>query len=290
MRQRVRKLLLVAVVLGVTSGALGLNPSSARAYHTYKTRLLDSTAYSLHRREVRLGLMELGYGIIDQLQVTTYTMPWILGMIFQDVAPNLELKSTFYDRKRLALSASFGFVEGRVEQIDFSADPPESTKINYLVIPMGVASSVRINSWVSTHFGGQFTFTDVIGDAEPGGNDVDGAAVINLLQLWGMLEWRISRVTALTLTVRWLPYVSDTVVRGNLEIDPNTGAIIGIEVEIFDLTNAFAVTPGFVFSWDRANIRLGVGYGDFFLEGVGLVVPGSAFHNISPELDIFVRF
>ena len=79
MRQPVRKILLVATVLGVMSGALGLSPSSARAYHTYKTRLLNTTAYSLDRREVRLGLMEIGYGIIDQLQVSTYTMPWFLG-------------------------------------------------------------------------------------------------------------------------------------------------------------------------------------------------------------------
>lgn len=52
---------------------------SARAYHTQRVRLLDSTAYSLNRREVRIGVMELGYGAIDELQITTYTAPWILG-------------------------------------------------------------------------------------------------------------------------------------------------------------------------------------------------------------------
>ena len=52
-----------------------------------------------------------------------------------------------------------------------------------------------------------------------------------------------------------------------------------------------AIIPGFVFSWERANLRLGVGYGDVFLESMGgLVIPGSALTYLSPELDVFVRF
>ena len=66
-----RTILLVTLVVGVTSAGMGLHPSSARAYHTYEERLLDTTAYSLQRRRVRLGLMQLSYGILDQLQVTT---------------------------------------------------------------------------------------------------------------------------------------------------------------------------------------------------------------------------
>ena len=104
-----------------------------------------------------------------------------------------------------------------------------------------------------------------------------------------MFEWRLSRVVALTLTTRWLPYVSQTVVRGEIAVDHHTGATIGIQADILD-NNAFAVIPGAVFSWNRANIRLGVGYGAFFVESVGLVVPASVLNSVSPELDIFVRF
>ena len=151
MLQRIRTtLLLVTLLVGVTAGGIGLNPGSARAYHTYKTRLLDSTANSLHRRRVRLGMFKLSYGIIDQLQVSTYTMPWLLGVIFQDVAPNVEFKSTFFSRKRLALSASFGFLQGRILQAN-------DTKVNYFLFPASVAASVRIKSLVSTHSSGMFT-------------------------------------------------------------------------------------------------------------------------------------
>ena len=267
------------------SAGMGLTPSSARAYHTYEERLLDSTAYSLQRRRIRIGLFKLSYGIIDQLEITTYTMPWLLGAIFEDVAPNLELQSTFYDRRRLALSASFGFLTGTIEQIENVA----ATKARYFFFPVSLAASVRINSDVRLHIGGMFTGVNGDADSKPGATDVEGAAAVDILQFWGMVEWRLSRVVAFTFTVRWVPWVSDIIVSGSLDSDnPDVGA--QLKLEFTDLNNAFAVIPGFVFSWDRANIRLGVGYGDFFVEGFAVVVPGSVLSNVSPEFDIFVRF
>jgi len=280
-----QRLLLVAIVVGFILGGSGLAPSSARAYHTYEERLLDSTAYSLQRRRLRLGLFKLSYGIIDQLQVSTYTMPWLLGLIFEDVAPNIELKSTFYNRKRLALSASLGFLSGAIEQIE----GVESTKVRYFLMPASLAASVRINSDVSTHIGGIFTGVTGDVDSHPEATDIAGSTVVDILQFWGMVEWRLSRVVAFTFTVRWVPWVSGLIVRGRLDSDnPDIG--IQLEVDVTDLTNTFAVIPGFVFSWERANIRLGVGYGDFFVEGFALVVPRDALGGVSPEFDVFVRF
>ena len=282
-RKRRHALQLVAALLlsGLTWAGMGLDPSPARAYHTYEERLLDTTAYSLHRRRVRLGLMNLSYGIIDQLQVTTYTMPWLLGAIFQDVAPNLELKSTFYDRRRLALSVSAGFLTGTLLQSDDS-------KVRYFLMPLSLASSVRINSDVSMHLGARFTAVTGDAESEPEGSDLEGAVVVDFLQLWAMAEWRISRVVAFTFTVRWVPYVSDLKVNGSIAGNPS--ADLELSASLAELQNAFAIVPGFVFSWDRANIRLGVGYSDFFVDGFYLVVPGDVLSNVSPEFDVFVRF
>ena len=142
---------------------------------------------------------------------------------------------------------------------------------------------------MSTHLGIQYTGVNGDADAEPGGTDIEGATVVDFLQLWGMVEWRLSRIVAFTFTLRWVPYVSDIIVRGRLTGD-NPDINVGLEVDVIDLTNAFAVIPGFVFSWERANIRLGVGYGDFFVEGFSLVAPGDVLSNVSPEFDVFVRF
>ncbi len=275
-------ILLVTLSVGITFAGMAFESSSAKAYHTYKERLLDTTAYSLSRREARLGLMNLSYGIIDELQVTTYTMPWILGAIFQDVAPNLELKSTFYDRKKLALSLSAGFLSGTVLQ-------PDETKIRYFLIPVAAAASVRINSDVSTHFGARYTAVNGDADTQPEGTAIEGALVVDFLQLWGMFEWRLSRVVAFTFTLRWVPYVSNVALNGTIDAgNPSIG--VELQGDLSELQNAFAIVPGFVFSWERANIRLGVGYSDFFVEGFYLVVPGDVLSNVSIEFDVFVRF
>lgn len=282
MLRRIGNTLLLVTMVCVASATMALCPRSACAYHTYKERLLNTTAYSLHRREARLGLMQLSYGIIDQLQVTTYTMPWILGAIFQDVAPNLELKSTFYDQGRLALSVSAGFLTGTVLQ-------PDDTKVRYFLVPVSAAASVRINSEVSTHLGALYTAVDGDAESQADGTAVEGALVVDFLQLWGMAEWRLSRVVAFTFTVRWVPYVSNIVLNGTVDAG-NPTVTTEIQGDLSELRNAFALIPGFVFSWERANVRLGVGYSDFFVEGFYLVVPGSVLGNVAPEFDVFVRF
>ena len=285
MRRHVARVLLVVTLLGVLAGGSALAPSRASAYHTYDTRLLDATAYSLERRQFRLGLFKLSYGVFDFFQITTYTAPWILGAVFEDVAPNIEFRSTFYDHKKLALSASIGFITGTIEQI---VDVEES-KARYYLTPVSLAASVRHNWKVSSHFGGIYTAAQGDANAGLGFNELGGSAVIDLLQLWGMFEGRISNVVAFTFTVRWVPWVSDTIVRGRITGNPSGS--IQLEKEFIDLRNSFALIPGFVFSWRRANIRMGVGYGDVFGNFIGfpLAVP-DLLGGISPELDVFVRF
>jgi len=301
MHPSLRKHLLVAVICTMSAGASAM-PSRARAYHTYKERLLDTTAYSLERREFRLGAMKLSYGIFKYLEISTYTVPWLAGLFLEEFetigSPNVEFKSTLINRNRFALSVSVEFLWGRVSSCtnpmlnpdgQLCTTEAEFSTVNWLIYPINVASSVRINSRISIHIGGQYTATQATGGTRPFEGDISGSAVVNMLQIYGMFEWRLSRVVALTLTTRWLPYVSQTVVRGEIVVDDDTGATIGIQADILD-NNAFAVIPGAVFSWNRANLRLGVGYGAFFVESVGLVVPASVLNFISPEFDVFVRF
>jgi hypothetical protein len=298
-----KQLLLVAVICAMSVGA-SMVPSKARAYHSHKERLLDTTAYSLERREFRLGLMKLSYGIFKYLQISTYTVPWLAGLFLDEFetvgSPNIEFKSTIYNRQRLALSVSFEFLWGRVSSCtnpDPNLNPEglvcttdaEFTAVDWLIYPISVTSSVRINSRISVHVGAQYTATQATGGTQPVEAEVSGSAIVDMLQIYGMFEWRLSRVVALTLTTRWLPYVSQPVVRGEFVIDGDTSANIGVQLDVLD-NNAFAVIPGAVFSWNRANIRLGVGYGAFFVEPVGLALPASVLNNISPEFDVFVRF
>ena len=93
--------------------------------------------------------------------------------------------------------------------------------------------------------------------------------------VFAMLEWRLSRVTAFSLFIRWAPYVSDSVLQEDINIDDNTGGTIEAKISTDALKNAWAIIPGFVFSWAHANLKLGGGYGDWFLPRIGLVVPSA---------------
>lgn len=289
MPKSIRNVFLVAVVVGSIVGSNALVPSTASAYHTRESRLLDSTADNLKRRQFRFGLFKQSYGIFDFLQVSTYTAPWLLGIVIEDVAPNIYFESTFWRGRRLSLGASLGFITGTFEQVQ----DLEQSRLRYYMTPLSLAASVRINRAVSTHIGGIYTATQGDANSALGSNDIGGSAVIDLLQFWGMVEWRLSRIVAFTFTVRWVPWVSDTIVSGSLEGEqgnPNIG--VQIQLDFTDLKNAFAVIPGFVFSWERANIRMGVGYGDVFTEFLGfpLALPRDLLKGVSPEFDIFVRF
>jgi hypothetical protein len=87
------------------------------------------------------------------------------------------------------------------------------------------------------------------------------------------------------------------------ELDPERGHVNDCAVDEVlrrhreidtPLKNTYAFVPGFVFSWARANIKFGVGYGDVFLPGISLVVPGAFPRAGTPtpvvEFDVFVRF
>ena len=166
----------------------------------------------------------------------------------------------------------------------------EESTVRYYVTPLSLAASVRYNWRFSSHIRGTYTATQGDANAGLGFEELGGSAVIDLFQLWAMFEGRLSNVVAFTFTVRWVPWVSDTIVRGKFSGNP--GGEIQLEIELIDLKNAFAFIPGFVFSWRRANIRLGVGYGDIFANflGIPLAVPREVLKGVSPEFDVFVRF
>ena len=282
MRQRFRKLHLVAVVTSVVFASVAA-PTPASAYHTERQRNLDGTAYTLHQGEVRLGLLKWGVGIVDQLEVATYTVPWFIGPIFQSVTPNIELKAMFYDRRRLALSATAAVAGGNV------LEEGAQTAVRYYVVPLALTSSVRINPRLRLHTGARYTISSKEGEVTIEGQDSDGALVLDVLQFWLKLEIRLSHVTSFSLMFRQVAYAGDSVVQGSAGLDPTTSTAFRIRVDAEDLRAAFAAVVGVNLSWRILNIKVGVGYRNLFLDSVGLVVPLAGPYPY-PLFDIFVRF
>jgi hypothetical protein len=102
-----------------------------------------------------------------------------------------------------------------------------------------------------------------------------------------MLEYRLTRVTALTFRERYQPYFLPAVIRTSVERDPNTTATVEANLEPRYNGGRLAVLGGVAFSWKNVNLSLGVGYGTLFVPSLGVVLPGK---SILPDGSFDVRF
>ncbi len=265
--------------------ALCLAPRRAHAYHTDKDRIIDFTAYTLNQNQFRLGLFSFEYGIIDQIMVGTYTIPWVAYAFTGKTMVNGFVKVQPLNIGKFAMS-----LRGTVFYINAQdltiLDVFEHGNVKATFLPMTAAASYAFNNtWGLTLEG---TFVKVFGNANANiqTSDFKGSGAQDNLQLATQLEWRVSRVVALTLRGRWVPWASATALESTVTLDSGGKLELSAAATI-PITNAWAVIPGIALSWGVFNLEVGLGYGNIFLPGVGLVT-GNKYP--APELDIYARF
>ena len=264
---------------------LCLVPGRAQAYHTDKDRLIDWTAYTLNQNQLRLGVFSLEYGIIDQLMVGTYTIPWVAFAVTGKTVVNGFVKVRPLSIGKLTMSARATVFYVNAQDITI-LDIFENGNVKATFLPMTVAASYAFdNTWGLTLEG---TFVKIFADAD--GNvqtsDFKGSGAQDNLQLATQLEVRLSRVVALTLRGRWVPWASATAIETTATLD--AGGQLDVQAAAtMPITNAWAVIPGVALSWGVFNLEVGLGYGNVFLPGIGLVT-GNQYP--APELDIYARF
>jgi len=266
-------------VIGLVGGML-VDAGEARAYHGESDRISLETAYSLRRRQWRVGLFDVAYGVHDKLTISTGTMIWVGGALaLRAPAPNITLKSAFWEHGRYALSATTGFT--------FIPGTLDGSDVRVFLVPFKLAGSVRVHPRVTLSTELSYTLSKFAYIEPPADQSVAGAAAINGFHQSIALQWNASRVTALVLTGRfmwkvWGPYVSGSVGLG----DGATGSLDGTYT-VADLAHAWNVSLAAAFSWRIVNLRVGAGYGSFFLHTPDFVVPGK---YPVPEIDFYVRF
>lgn len=269
---RVARALSVACVLLVAS------PS--RAYHDEQTPSLEESAYLLRSNEWLLGPLTLGVGLW-RLQLSTRVGPWIVGAALKKALPNLELAGSLVTHPRftLTLRAALYYVNSR----KLLAGEPV---LHVFLTPLSLDLSTRINSKHTVS--GHFEYVHVSSDEDANGEDLElhGGALANNAQVHASWEWRLSRVTALLATLRYLPFQGDPILESTVTVDPQTTADVNARLDTEDMQHAVAGSIACVFSWQNFNLRAGVAYGALFLTGPGLVLP---LRFPYPELNFYWR-
>jgi hypothetical protein len=259
-----------------------LTSHEAHAFHTQNQRITDDTAYTLRRRDLRLGLWKAQYGVFEPLLVGTHLWPWLFR------TANLHLKWRYFQSDSVALAVAAGFFHLSTESFSDLDDEAGDAKLS--VVPFELAASFRIDD--------RFTWsvapvwTQVAVDGALDGDAFKGAArgAVNNLQLTSTFEWRVSRVTALTAHWRHLVF-QRTTLSGDFVSHPDAFTTVEVKAagltDDFDFKAASSLTLSSIFSWETFNLRLGLGYGNYSVPGLNFVLAEPIWF---PDLDLYWIF
>ncbi|MGB0678184.1 MAG: hypothetical protein ACPGUV_00815 [Polyangiales bacterium] len=236
----------------------------------------------MHRREWRLGLSTLQYGVLDQLQIGTQTLPWIILMA------NLQLRSTFWQRGPWALSAALGFYRLDLRVLRQLASIDDETDAAIWGLPTELAVTRRVHpDW---HLSALTTFNFVRLDGVYDAGDYQGAAALSALQLKFTATWTLTDHIALLLHSRLLLLRYNTGSgAAEVELDPDTSAQIELEAQtdVPDPEDMLAVVPSVAFHWRATHLRLGLSIGNYEVPFAGLLITRFL---VVPDMELYWRF
>jgi hypothetical protein len=256
-------------------------PFDAEAYHQGSERMTQYTAHTLRAGEAQLGLLELDYAPLDWLYFGTETLPYAAGIFFPIVVPNVQLKVRPIAFRPFTLAVRGGFYYASLRGV---ADEGGGSAF---LVPISAYASSDITDAFSLH--GEVTYTRLIvtGDATIDELTIQGGGIANTVQLGLMGEYRVTRVTALTLRARWQVFQSPLQIHSSSQSDAFTTQTVNGDVTPEFAEHAWAILAGVALSWKNVSLQLAVGYGDLFAPSLGAVLP---YKGIVPDANFFVRF
>lgn len=266
--------------------ALALSAArSADAYHTDDKRIIENTAYTLPQGEFSVGIMRAEGGAFDQLTIGTYTAGWILTAAIQQWVASVYAKAGL----RVGDWAVSGQVDFWYIRISDLTVPGlvDHGNMNTDILPISVAGSYAPNNWFTSSFTANFVNTFAGGGQDVSATQFGTVAAVDNFNLTGFLEFEVRRVTELTLTGRYLPWVGTVAVEGQGNSGPTSAIKLRANVDAEALQGAWQIVPGVAFSWGLFNFRVGAGYGNFFFPGAGLATTDQGFVG---EFDLYFRF
>jgi hypothetical protein len=255
---------------------------SARAYHTDEERITDDTADTQGWGDWRLGIFKLEFTPLPGFTVGTYLGPWAFP------APNVHAKFRFLNTAPLSLAIGAGFTRFNARDL-FWLNIDDS--LRFYCVPVEAVATAHVLPWVSVSAGA--VWTTIAGQGQlPEQGTADGAlngAATNL-QFHATIELRLSRVTALLLHARYLPY-QNVAGSGIVTLRPDEYTTLeihgGLEYDIIDMRNSTSLSASTVFSLEHFNLRLGLGYGNYNISGANIMVPVRQFY---PDFDLYWTF
>ena len=256
MRQTV-SLAACAVLLAWSAGAAAQQLENPRT---------DYTAYTRPRGRASVGFLKTDLGVIDEITIGTYPLPWFAFPVLKTTVPSVYLKARSPWKGPLALAIGGSAMYVNAKALAQLAD--ENASGSAVSTTAEFDASYRFDDRFSLSFGFDYAHLRLIGDTADQSTQIEGASAAHTYSTRLLGEWRLSRVFALTLLARALIYQSPVsadstssnnavTVTSNLSAEPTS-------------QKRFTVVPGVSFEWQHWELNAGVGYGVFYLPVLGL--------------------
>jgi hypothetical protein len=277
---------------GLSASWLGvavlLSAASAQAEHRVGNERIDFTAYTLGANEVSLGVGAAAYGVLREITVGTYVLPWFaFPLVNAPIASGfVKLRDWAHGPVAASLRGAFVYLPQSALSSTLSND---SARVGFIAIPLEASLSARLHARFSQSL--QLSWVHVAMDgSQPRNGSLDlrigGASAVTSLTLSSLSEVRITPVLALTVRASVLLGHGDLTVRGELERDgTRVDARLGAK-QLYDGLVA-NVIPGIALSWANVNLHVGVGVGSNWLPFFGLPI---RVITAVPDADFYVRF
>ena len=226
----------------------------------------DYTAYTRPKGRAAVGPMKLELGIIDEIEVGTYPLPWLAFPILKTTIPNgyLKLKSFWRGPFTLALGGGATYIDARA--IAKLADENASASAVSTVAELD--ASYRFDDRFSLSLGFDYAHVSAVGSNNSEATSLEGASTAHTYSTRLLGEWRLSRVFALTLLLRYLIYQSPVSADSTTE-DSSITVTTDLSAQSAQQRH-FTIVPGVSFVFNRWELSTGVGYGVFYLPVLGL--------------------
>lgn len=226
----------------------------------------DYTAYTRPRGRASVGFLKTDLGVIDEILIGTYPLPWFAFPVLKTTVPSVYVKvrSPWSGPLTLAVGGSALYVNAKA--LAQLAD--ENASGSAVSTTAEFDASYRFDPRFSLSFGIDYAHLRLIGDTADPSTQIEGASAAHTYSTRLFGEWRLSRVFALSLLFRALIYQSPVSADGT----SNANSVTVTSDLSAESTSRkyFTLVPGVSFEWEHWELNAGVGYGVFYLPVLGL--------------------
>jgi hypothetical protein len=244
-----------------------------------KGHILDGTGYTLPARTAEFGLFYMGYGITDWLSIGTSPGLWVIGPLLGGVVANASVKVgvpiTHWVNVGLEVSPIYLHVDHK------------GNETRGLVLPMTLSGSFNATEWQDYSLGLRYVAIKGQDESATGNQSLEGAVVTSLAQIVFDGRYRFTEKFGLYARAYFEFWEKNLGAQGVYQPDDSTTIEVEGEADPNQGSRPWAVILGTHLKFSSVNLRLGLGYGNFFVPRIGAFIPDK---TVFPDLDFYVRF